>query len=183
MAAHHPSVPGVRFKDISGFPGYCIGDDGSVWTCKKAAGTCWILSDRWKRKGSHPGGRSGHHYVYLSREGRAHILLVHRLVLEHFVGPCPDGCECCHGDGDPNNNHLNNLRWDTAGSNHADRVRHGSSNRGDQRSGTAILTRSDVIRIKAMIGKRLVKEIAAEFGVHPTTICNIKSGKTWSYVR
>lgn len=26
-----PDCPGVNFKAIDGFPGYCVGDDGSVW--------------------------------------------------------------------------------------------------------------------------------------------------------
>lgn len=53
---------------------------------------------------------------------------VHRLVLEAFVGACPPGFECCHGDGDPANNALTNLRWDTRSSNVLDKVRHGAHN-------------------------------------------------------
>jgi len=59
-----------------------------------------------------------------SRPDRAHKL-VHRLVLEAFAGPCPDGMEACHGDGDPTNNRRLNLRWDTRSSNQLDTVRHG----------------------------------------------------------
>lgn len=36
---------------------------------------------------------------------------VHRLVLETFVGPCPDGMECDHSDRNRRNNALTNLRW------------------------------------------------------------------------
>ena len=53
------------------------------------------------------------------------IARVHRLVLEAFVGPCPDGMEGCHNDGVPTRNHLGNLRWDTQSENMYDRVRHG----------------------------------------------------------
>jgi hypothetical protein len=53
---------------------------------------------------------------------------VHRLVLETFVGPCPDGMECCHNNGDPADNRLENLRWDTLSSNAYDRVEHGVHN-------------------------------------------------------
>ena len=49
---------------------------------------------------------------------------VHRLVLEAFVGPAPDGMEACHNDGDPTNNRLDNLRWDTRSANNTDAVRH-----------------------------------------------------------
>lgn len=52
--------------------------------------------------------------------------LVHRLVLEAFVGPEPGGMEGCHCDGDPANNRLENLRWDTPSGNTLDSVRHGT---------------------------------------------------------
>lgn len=51
---------------------------------------------------------------------------IHRLVLEAFVGPCPEGMEACHNDGNPANNHLGNLRWDTPSANNYDQVRHGT---------------------------------------------------------
>lgn len=50
---------------------------------------------------------------------------VHRLVLEAFVGPCPEGMEGCHWDDDNDNNHLSNLRWDTHQANEQDKVRNG----------------------------------------------------------
>ena len=42
---------------------------------------------------------------------------VHTLVLLAFVGPCPDGYECLHGDNNPRNNSLDNLRWGTRSEN------------------------------------------------------------------
>lgn len=52
--------------------------------------------------------------------------LVHRLVLSAFVGPCPNGMMACHGDGNRKNNHVSNLRWDTATANQHDRRAHGT---------------------------------------------------------
>ena len=45
--------------------------------------------------------------------GKRKIVKVHRIVLETFVGPCPEGMECCHTDNNKQNNSLANLRWDT----------------------------------------------------------------------
>lgn len=53
---------------------------------------------------------------------------VHTLVLEAFVGPCPEGNECCHGKGGPLNNRLANLRWDTRSGNCRDTVDDGHHN-------------------------------------------------------
>ncbi len=70
---------------------------------------------------------------YPNHDGRLYVTLggrrrryVHQLVLETFVGPAPDGMEGCHNDGNNQNNHICNLRWDTHGSNMCDRRRHGT---------------------------------------------------------
>lgn len=55
-------------------------------------------------------------------EGKQRYANIHRLVLEAFVGPCPDGMECCHNDGDRSNAALTNLRWDTRSANTLDAV-------------------------------------------------------------
>ncbi|MDP7729539.1 HNH endonuclease [Mycobacterium sp. TY813] len=53
---------------------------------------------------------------------------MHHLVLEAFVGPRPPGLEGCHGNGDPADNSVANLRWDTRSANVFDSVRHGTHN-------------------------------------------------------
>ena len=68
---------------------------------------------------------SGHETINGSVDGKRKRLYVHRLVLEAFVGACPDGMEGCHNDGNPQNNHVDNLRWDTRGNNCLDTVQHG----------------------------------------------------------
>lgn len=70
---------------------------------------------------------SAHLKVSLSRQGVNHHRWVHRLVLESFVGPCPDGMEGCHENGDPTDTRLTNLRWDTRSANSRDAVRHGTN--------------------------------------------------------
>jgi hypothetical protein len=65
----------------------------------------------------------GHLSVVL---GRRNTRMVHTLVLEAFVGPRPPGKEACHGNGQPGDNRLSNLRWGTRSENIADAVRHGT---------------------------------------------------------
>lgn len=66
---------------------------------------------------------NGRHRIKLSGEGRSERRHVHRVVLEAFVGPCPDGFESCHWNDDPGDNRLINLRWDTKTANSLDAVR------------------------------------------------------------
>lgn len=67
---------------------------------------------------------SGHLYVTLLSPRLRRM--VHQLVLETFVGPAPEGMEACHNDGNPANNWVSNLRWDTHSGNMMDRRRHGT---------------------------------------------------------
>ncbi len=122
----------VSYRPISGFPGYRVGDDGSVWfawiTCRSGR----QLTDRWKlmKQGTH---RKGYRYVNLTpaEGGKYQTFRVHRLVLESFVGPCPEGMECRHfPDTDKSNNRLGNLSWGTREQNRDDNVAVGAySNR------------------------------------------------------
>jgi hypothetical protein len=64
---------------------------------------------------------------------RTHLgnFLVHRLLLRAFVGECPAGQEGAHWDRNPGNCRLSNLRWATPLENYEDKLRHGTSNRGE----------------------------------------------------
>lgn len=66
--------------------------------------------------------RSGHLRVHLS----GGVRLVHHLVMETFVGPRPSGLDTRHLDGDPTNNHLDNLAYGTRSQNALDSVAHGT---------------------------------------------------------
>ncbi len=45
---------------------------------------------------AHQPNLSGHMSLSLRLNGQDKTMLVHQLVLLAFVGPCPDGLECCH---------------------------------------------------------------------------------------
>lgn len=68
-----------------------------------------------------------HLYVKLHKDGKQKTAYVHTLVLEAFVGPKPPGMECCHNNGEAQDNRLENLRWDTPTSNSADMILHGTN--------------------------------------------------------
>lgn len=73
----------------------------------------------------HAVNKYGHRSVHIGVDGKRTMLSAHRAVLLAFVGPCPEGFEACHNDGDATNNRPENLRWDTHLSNNQDRKRHG----------------------------------------------------------
>lgn len=106
---------------------------------------------------------------------------VHRLVLEAFVGPCPEGMEACHGpDKTRSNCRLDNLRWDTPQANQLDRVKDGTSNRGE-RCAAAKLTESKACEI--LSSNEPGCELARRYGVAQQTICNIRKGRRWAHLK
>ena len=68
----------------------------------------------------------GRYKVDLKGRGIRAPRFVHHLVLEAFVGSRPDGMEGCHNNGNPLDNRLCNLRWDTHVANEADKMLHGA---------------------------------------------------------
>lgn len=67
----------------------------------------------------------GYPSVKLSRPGQRPVTFyAHEAVLVAFVGPRPPELETCHGDGNPANNKLRNLRYDTRSANAQDAIRH-----------------------------------------------------------
>lgn len=112
---------------------------------------------------------------------------VHRLVLEAFVGPCPDGMECCHYDGNGRNNHLSNLRWDTHSGNMQDRERHGRA--GNRPKGEthhcAKLNPALVLKIRQEYadGKVSYSELGKQYGMSVPGIQAVINRRTWKSVQ
>ena len=143
------------------YPSYEVSDEGMV----RRASTGHVLAFNVK-EGSLP-----YHRVKLSEKGKASLVSVHRLVLEAFVGPCPEGCQTLHADDDPSNNRLENLSWGTPKENHRTINRHGS------RNGRAKLSEDDVRAIRSSSLRH--HELARHYGVSSTTIENIRNRKLW----
>lgn len=73
------------------------------------------------------------------------------------------------------------LRWDTPKGNCADKIIHGTHNRGE-RNYAAKLTEGDVIRIRALSGRLHQRQIAEMFGVSRMTVSDIFLRRTWAWL-
>lgn len=126
--------------------------------------------------------KRGRHFVSLCQSGEQKMFAVHRLVLMAFVGPCPDGMECAHLNGNPSDNRLENLAWMTHRENESHKIIHGTINRG-HRNGQARLTREQVISIRT---RRSAGEtfaaIGEDFGIAESQIWQIVKGQSWANV-
>ena len=127
--------------------------------------------------------KDGRRSVTLSKNGKATTKRIHRIVLEAFIGSCPNGMEGCHNDGNPQNNTLNNLRWDTRSANHMDKIKHGTHDRGE-RNPMAKLVREKVNAIKILYKKTKAsqQDLADLFDVSQAHISRIIRGKCWAHM-
>ena len=107
---------------------------------------------------------------------------VHRLILEAFHGPCPDGMESCHNNGIRSDNRVINLRWDTRKNNHADKHRHGTRQVGE-RHGKAKLTDDNALEIRQLASADCkVKQLKERFNVCSRTIQSVISRETYAHI-
>lgn len=164
------------WKDIDGDrPGYQVSTHGRVRSFHKRIGKplYWGISDTPQRI-LLLGHKSRYPTVSL---GRDRIRYVHQLVMETFVGPCPDRQEVCHNDGDSNNNHLSNLRYDTHKNNIRDACLVGSFIKLEG------LTVDDIISIRqrAENGERY-NDIAKDFDLSIDYIHELCMGRVHAYI-
>ncbi len=115
------------WKAIPGYEGsYEVSDQGRVRSLDRVVEYCdgrlCRFPGRLLALNLNPGG---YLQVGLCVSGKRTTRSVHCLVLEAFVGPCPEGCETGHRDGNRTNNCLRNLRYITHSQNSHEIAIHG----------------------------------------------------------
>lgn len=168
-----------KWLAIKGFEGlYEVSDLGRVRSLPRH-----IRSKKYKGKVlAGVVGGNGYPAVVLQKDGQKRRAAVHRLVLETFVGDCPEGMCARHLDGDKKNARLTNLAWGTPLENSADQVRHGTAPRGVTHP-NAILEDGDIKEIFSLADLGVSQtEIARQFGVCSPHINNILRRRAWRHV-
>jgi hypothetical protein len=117
---------------------------------------------------------AGYMHLHITRNEHHYV---HRLVAEAFLGPIPKGMWVCHNDGDPANNAADNLRYDTAKNNEADKKKHGT--RKSEKSHFATLTELQVRAIRELHPKFPQSELSKIFSVSQPTISRVLTGFCW----
>ena len=109
----------------------------------------------------------------------------HRLVLEAFIGPRPQGFECNHIDGRKKNNPLSNLEWVTHPENINHAWRTGLAREKGENHHNHKLKNGEVLLIKKLLASGIVnqRQIAEMFKTYKRQISKIKTGYTWSHIQ
>jgi hypothetical protein len=172
-------VPIEGFEDL-----YEVSDLGSVRSLDRMV---WSKGRRSRvlRHGRVliPDASSAYLRVTMVNGDRKITVLVHRLVLGAFVGPCPPGQEARHGTGGRRDNSIRNLSWGTKSQNNGEDKHRDNTTPYGERSGAARLSREIVCecRVRYSTGESS-GSLAKEFGVSLSAMSNAIIGRTWSRV-
>jgi HNH endonuclease/NUMOD4 motif len=189
-----PRVPEEDWRFVAGFGRrYSVSSHGRVVSHGRA--DAWLSGSRqlsWNIN------NKGYALVGLHLDGKAYKRQVSRLVLEAFVGPCPEGMEAAHLNGTPLDNRVQNLAWVT----HTENVRHQEAHgtkscgerhylrkdpsrirRGEHHS-QAKLTTEDVIAIRAARRRKVPASILADkYGVSRSYVYHLtRKGDAWAHL-
>lgn len=161
-------------KKIDRFPDYEFHSDGFVISRVKK--TPKVMSPI--KMGNYVG-------LQLKRsDGHSEKAYLHRLICEAYNGPCPEGMECRHIDGNKNNNAASNLIWGTKDENEKDKLLHktmlfGEKNPMAKLSENAV---KDMREYRQKTGDSYAK-IAEIFGVSAMTAYRAITKQSWSEVK
>lgn len=184
LSAHEAFVQRCKEADRLPIPGYeglyDATSDGFIISCKRSIersnGRLLNKVERVMKPGRTHGG-SGYQIVTLSKNGKGKCFTVHSLVALTFIGERPDGFQCCHNDGNVDNNSVSNLRYDTPKGNNADKMNHGT-NRSHSK-----LSECDVRNIRKRLSEGVKqRDVADEFGVSKSLIWAINTKRVWANV-
>jgi hypothetical protein len=176
-----PAYPTIEIRPVPSFPTYGVNCLGVVFSRFTPGDNTGKLGD-W-RPLKPIVGNLGYLVVGLHRRKKFRMWAIHRLVAEVFFGPCPAHMEVCHYDGDPTNNVIENLRYDTRKGNCADSKRHGTNLYGARQNG-AKLNDELVIQARERYAKGGISydKLARQYGVTIGAMWSAINRKTWNHI-
>ena len=128
--------------------------------------------------------RKGYKRVGLTTNNHRYSILVHRLVLEAFIGSQPSVIhQANHKNGIKDDNSVDNLEWVTPLQNNMHAIKNGlwHPNLGESH-GMAKLKASDIPIIRACEGKETSGQVAKRYGVTSTAIYTIWKRINWKHI-
>lgn len=173
----------TRWRTIPSHPAYEVSRDGRVRRATAGRGA------RPGRELALQTHKTGYLYAHLREGGKRTACRVHRLVVEAWVGPIPEGYEVNHLDGDRANNRVDNLQIVTPSENvtHSYAVLGRAPALAGEAHPHAKLTALGVRRMRRMwpdwqaMG-RTQAELGEVFGVSDSVVCRVVNGTAWVHV-
>lgn len=128
----------------------------------------------------YPLNPNGYGYVGFNRKA----IGAYVLACEYRNGPKSDPkMQAAHECGNRACVNPRHLSWKTVSGNQMDRVKHGTSNRGEAH-GMSKLTTGDVLLILGMSNfPHTIKGLAEEFGISRGNVADILAGRRWGWLK
>lgn len=149
-------------------PGYLVGSDGTIIGLR---GKALVPIN------------NGNGYLYVNVRGgkRQKHAYIHRLVCEAFWGPCPEGMEAAHKDGNQSDCSAVNVAWKTHRNNILDKQAHGTQTKGAAHH-SALFTDDQVacIRQQYATNQANTHKLSKQYGVTTSCIQKIIDGKSYT---
>lgn len=157
----------IEYRDVQNFPGYKVGSDGTIWSCRRKQFTD-ILGTKWKQLKTPAGkyrGEKGYHLAHLAAGGGTAVTRkLAILVCLAFHGPKPsERHEVRHLNGISTDDRAENLAWGTKQENEDDKNIHGTRPKGESHW-KCKLTDAQVEEIVSLKGKMKQIDVARKFG-------------------
>lgn len=163
----------VEYRYVEDASYYCVGTNGLVFSKRQS-------KNEWRELNQQLNNRGYLEVKITYDNGYVATRKVHQLVLEAFVGPCPEYMEVCHINGIKTDNRLSNLTYGTKSENFKTRL---IGTKGEKH-GMSILTEKDVLEIRRLGEETDLtqKEIGDLFGVDRGTVSKIICRTTWKHI-
>ena len=158
-------------KEIQGYPGYFVSEDGQIISKK----TGRVLK---------PSLTKGYRQAILCIKGKPHSRYVHRLVAQAFIPNPENKPEVNHKNGIKDDNRVENLEWCTA----AENIRHAQDTglkpalKGEAH-GNSKLTEEQVREIKQNTQGLSQRALGKLYGVSAAIVNRVRAGKAWAHVK
>jgi predicted XRE-type DNA-binding protein len=174
-----------NWKDIKGYEGlYMVSQCGQVKSLDR------IVNGRWGAKRIIKGrvlkpfkDKYGYFQAILCKNSQVKSAKAHRLVGKTFISNPNNFLQINHINGVKTDNRVENLEWCTCAQNMAHASKNGLKAKGEN-NGSAKLTEKNVLEIRSMLLQGFTQaEIAEKFGVGQTRISDIKTGKSWNWLK
>ena len=164
------------WKDVIGYEGlYQVSNFGNV----KSLGNEFSRKERLLKLSPQS---KGYLTVVLQKNATRKMILVHRLVSEHFIDNPEYKLQVNHLNGDKTDNVIENLEWVSHRENLDHAIKNNLTLKGEENRNSK-LKDVDVIKIHSMLQNGITtKELSETYNVSYSTIDGIRTNRYWKHL-